>query len=151
MSKIEKTLEEIAEKICAPMGISVYDVEYVKEGGDYFLRLYIDKAGGVDLDDCERVSVAINPELDRRDFVGDRYIFEVSSPGIERKLRRDGHFEQALGRMVEVRLFAPVNGQKQLTGELSGYENGVVSLKIGDETVRIEKDKAASVKLHAGF
>ena len=107
-------------------GVSLYDLEYLKEGGNNVLRLYIDKEGGVDLNDCERVSRAAETLLDERDPIPGSYVLEVSSPGVERRLRKESHYESYLGSRVEVRLFAPQNGKKKYRGTLNGISGGVI-------------------------
>ena len=119
MSKREK-YEEKTEKLLIPIAeanqVEIYDVEYVKEGSDFYLRCYIDKEGGVDINDCERVSRALSDELDREDFIEDAYILEVSSPGLGRTLKKDKHLSRSLMQEVEIRTYKPVNGSKEFTG-----------------------------------
>ena len=120
----------------------------VKEAGAWFLRVYIDKEGGVAIADCERVSRALDPQLDQLDVFTDPYTFEVSSAGAERQLKREGDFLQFLGHPVEVRLYQPISGAKEHFGRLHAYENGAVVLEIdGGETRRFEKQDIAMVRL----
>lgn len=151
MAKIDEALEKIAEDVCARHGVYVYDTEYKKEGSEYFLRLYIDKDGGVTIDDCENVSREISPMLDDLTFIKDAYIFEVSSPGIDRALSRPWHFEKVLGEEIEVKLFAPIDGSKELCGVLKGFADGVITMDLGGKEIIIEKSKAASVRLAFKF
>lgn len=151
MAKNEVLLEEIAAPICEEEGVFVYECEYKKEGGQFYLRLYIDKDGGVTIDDCERVSRRVNEKLDELDPIKEEYIFEVSSPGIDRRLTRDWHFEKAIGKEVDLKLFAPFEGSKTLTGTLTGYDHALLSIKIGERVVRIEKGKTSSVRLAITF
>ncbi|MBQ7876125.1 MAG: ribosome maturation factor RimP [Clostridia bacterium] len=151
MAKNEALLEEIATPICEECGVYVYECEYKKEGGDYYLRLFIDKDGGVSIEDCENVSRKVNEKLDELDPIKEAYIFEVSSPGMDRKLTRDWHFEKALGKDVDLKLFAPFEGSKTLTGTLTGYDHSLLTLKIGERTVRIEKGKTSSIRLAITF
>lgn len=151
MAKIDEALEKIAEDVCARHGVYVYDTEYKKEGSEYFLRLYIDKDGGVTIDDCENVSREISPMLDELTFIKDAYIFEVSSPGIDRALSRPWHFEKVLGEEIEIKLFAPLDGSKELCGVLKGYEDGIITLDMNGKEITIEKSKAASVRLAFKF
>ena len=109
-------------------GAFLYDLEYVREGGNRILRAFIDKDGGVGLSDCERVSRAAEAMLDECDPIPEAYVLEVSSPGIERRLRKDWHFEKYAGSRVEVRLYKQVEGKKNYRGELTGFENGLVEL-----------------------
>ena len=125
---IDKVEPLIAPAVEA-QGVELYDLEYLKEGGDWILRLYIDKDGGVDLNDCERVSHAAGAVLDEHDPIKTAYILEVSSPGVERKLKKDAHFERYIGEKVSISLFKPVNGQKKYTGILKGLIDGNVVLE----------------------
>lgn len=151
MAKIDEALEKIATDVCERHGVYVYDTEYKKEGSEYFLRLYIDKDGGVTIDDCENVSREISPMLDELTFIKDAYIFEVSSPGIDRALSRPWHFEKVLGEEIDIKLFAPLDGSKELCGVLKGYEDGIITLDINGKEITIEKSKAASVRLAFKF
>lgn len=151
MAKVEALLEEIAAPICEEEGVYVYECEYKKEGGSFYLRLFIDKDGGVTIDDCENVSRKVNEKLDELDPIKEEYIFEVSSPGIDRKLTRDWHFEKAIGKDVELKLFAPFEGSKVLNGVLKGYDHSLLTLDLGERTVRIEKGKTSSVRLAFKF
>ena len=108
--KITDQVRAFAEPVVQAHGCSLWDVEYVKEGGDWFLRLYIDKDGGVDINDCEAISRAVDPILDEKDPIPDSYSFEVCSAGLERELKRPSDFEQFLGAAVTVKLYRPVNG-----------------------------------------
>ncbi|MCM1188256.1 MAG: ribosome maturation factor RimP [bacterium] len=118
----EAKTEELLKPIAEANGVSVYDVEYVKEGSSYYLRAYIDKEGGVNILDCENVSRALSDELDREDFIPDAYILEVSSPGLGRALKKEKHLQSAVGQEVEVRLFKPVDRQKEFAGTLEGFD-----------------------------
>lgn len=151
MAKVEVLLEEIAQPICDQEGVYIYECEYKKEGGSFYLRLFIDKDGGVTIEDCENVSRKVNEKLDELDPIKEEYIFEVSSPGIDRKLTRDWHFEKAIGKEVDLKLFAPFEGSKTLTGILTGYDHSLLSLDLGGRIVRIEKGKTSSVRLAFKF
>lgn len=151
MAKNEALLEEIATPICEEYGVYVYECEYQKEGSDYYLRLFIDKDGGVSIEDCENVSRKVNERLDALDPIKEAYIFEVSSPGMDRKLTRSWHFEKALGKFVDLKLFAPFEGSKALTGILTACDDNLLTLEIGEKTVQIEKSKASSVRLAITF
>ena len=146
MSKIEACAEELARPICEAAGMSLYDVEYKKEGQDYYLRVYIAKEGGVGIDDCETVSRLLSDRLDEADPIPDAYILEVSSPGIERTLRKDEHFRGAVGEEIECKLFAPLDGKKVLTGILEAFEDGSLTLRMGDTAVTLPKEKCAQAK-----
>lgn len=118
----ETRTEQLLAPIAQSNGVAVYDVEYVKEGGDYYLRAYIDKEGGVTIQDCENVSRALSDELDREDFIPEAYILEVSSPGLGRTLKKDKHLQSALGQEVEIRLFKPVEKRKEFAGVLESFD-----------------------------
>ena len=149
MSKITDKVSSIAKPIVEEEGCSLWDVEYVREAGNWYLRIYIDKVGGVDIDDCERISRRLDPVLDEADPIPDSYVFEVGSAGIERELKRPGDFEAFLGSDVEVRLYQPVNGQKSFVGTLVGYDNGTTTIEIGGKTLSFNKTQTAQVRLHA--
>ncbi len=148
---IETRFEEILTPIAAANGVSVYDVEYVKEAGEYYLRAYIDKEGGVSIDDCEAVSRALDAPLDSEDFIPDAYTLEVSSPGLGRRLTKDRHLEKSLGCPVEIKLFKPLEGEKEWMGELTGYTDKTVSIWVGDRTVAFEREQLADMRLHTDF
>ena len=149
MSKITDKVSAIAKPIVEEEGCSLWDVEYVREAGSWYLRIYIDKVGGVDIDDCERISRRLDPVLDEADPIPDSYVFEVGSAGIERELKRPGDFEAFLGSDVEVRLYQPVNGQKSFVGTLRSYDNGTTTIEIGGKTLSFNKTQTAQVRLHA--
>lgn len=149
MSKITDKVTELARPIVEEEGCRLWDVEYVREAGNWYLRIYIDKTGGVDIEDCERISRRLDPVLDEADPIPDSYVFEVGSAGIERELKRPGDFESFLGSEVEVRLYQPVNGQKAYVGALVGYDNGTTTIEIGGKTLSFNKTQTAQVRLHA--
>ena len=138
MSKITDTVLALAQPVVEAEGCEIWDVEYVKEAGAWYLRVYIDKAGGVSIDDCEAVSRALDPVLD---------IFEVSSAGVERELRRPRDFEKFLGSQVEVRHYQPVEGAKAHTGTLRGYADGAVTIEINGVEKTYQKAQVAQVRL----
>lgn len=130
----EERAEALLEPIAAANGCGIYDVEYVKEGSDWYLRAFIDKPDGVGIVDCENVSRAFSAKLDEEDFIPDAYILEVSSPGLGRALKKDRHLEKSLGDEVEVKTYRPVVGrQKEFTGILKSYDKDTV-------TIETEKD-----------
>lgn len=151
MAKADEALEKLALDVCERHGVYIYNTEYKKEGSEYFLRLYIDKDGGVTIEDCENVSREISPMLDDLTFIKEAYIFEVSSPGIDRALTRDWHFEKVMGEEIEIKLFAPLDGKKEITGVLTGYSDGVITVLENDKEITIEKSKAASIRLAFKF
>ena len=117
-AKTEKLLQPIAEA----NGVSIYDVEYVKEGGEFYLRAYIDKPDGVNIQDCENVSRALSDVLDREDFIPEAYILEVSSPGLGRTLKKDRHLQASIGEEVEIKLYKPIAKRKDFSGVLDGFD-----------------------------
>lgn len=151
--KVTQTVREFAEPIVESLGCTLWDVEYVREGGEWFLRLYIDKDGGVGIDDCEAVSRAVDPVLDERDPIPDSYTFEVSSAGLDRALKTPEHFALCMGRNVDVRLYRPRGGAKELSGCLTGYDDndGRITLVCGGESVTLEKAEVAQVRLRVEF
>ena len=148
MSKITDKVTALARPIVEEEGCSLWDVEYVREAGSWYLRVYIDKEGGVSIDDCERISRRLDPILDEEDPIPDSYVFEVGSAGAERELKRPSDFEQFMGSQVEVRLYQPVKGSKTFVGPLSGYDQGKVTVTVGKETMTFEKAQTAQVRLH---
>lgn len=151
MAKIDEALEKLAADVCERHGVYIYNTEYKKEGSEYFLRLFIDKDGGVTIEDCENVSREISPLLDDLTFIKEAYIFEVSSPGIDRALTRDWHFEKVMGEEIEIKLFAPLDGKKEISGVLTGYSDGIITVLENDKEITIEKSKAASIRLAFKF
>ena len=151
MSKITEKVGALAEPVVREEGCSLWDVEYIREAGSWYLRLYIDKEGGVSIDDCERISRRMDPMLDEEDPIPDSYVFEVGSAGAERQLKRPEDFEQFMGSEVELKLYQPRDGKKLYVGSLAAYDNGDVSLKVGKEEIRFAKVQIAQVKLHVTF
>ncbi|MBR5381687.1 MAG: ribosome maturation factor RimP [Oscillospiraceae bacterium] len=150
MSKITEIVRKLAEPVAAAEGCEIWDVEYVREATGFVLRVYIDKEGGVSIDDCERVSRRLDPLLDEADPIPDSYTFEVSSAGAERHLKRPSDFERFMGSLVEVKLYSAKNGAKQFVGTLAGYENGNVSVTANGEMTTFEQGDIASVRLRIG-
>lgn len=148
---IVKLVEELVNPVLRENNCELIDVEYKKEGPNWYLRVYIDKPGGVTLDDCQAVSEYLSEELDRMDPIEHSYILEVSSPGVNRPLKTDRDYERFRGREVDVKLYAPLDGKKELSGRLLGLEEGIVSLQIGEKVVNIPKEKIASARLAFKF
>ena len=148
MSKITDKVTELARPVVEEEGCSLWDVEYVREAGCWYLRIFIDKEGGVGIDDCERISRRLDPLLDEADPIPDSYVFEVGSAGAERELKRPGDFEQFMGHEAEVKTYKPVNGSKAFVGTLAGYADGAVTLRVGAENMTFEKNRIALVRLH---
>ena len=150
MSKITDDIRLLTEPIVRENGCTLWDVEYVKEAGSWYLRLYIDKEGGVSIDDCERISRAVDPLLDEKDPIPDSYIFEVSSAGAERVLKRPSDFEQFMGSLIEVKLYRARDGLKEYVGNLVGYNGGNVAIEAGGKKIEFEKNEIANVRLRIG-
>lgn len=146
MAKIEEKVEQLVKDPIEKLGYSLYDVEYVKEGPEYYLRIYIDKESGIDLNDCEKVSNEINEILDKADYIKEQYYLEVSSPGIERKLRKDKHLEQNISKNVEIKLFKKDNnGKKEYTGKLKAFNQEEIMIET-DKEITIERKNIAQIK-----
>lgn len=145
-------VEELAIPIIEENKFELVDVEFVKEGPHWFLRLYIDKDGGIGLDDCQLVSEKISKKLDEVDPIEHNYYLEVSSPGIDRPLKKDKDFEKYKGEQIEVFLYAPLDGKKVLQGELLGLENNEITIKDeNNNIIKIERNKVSKVKLAVIF
>lgn len=145
MANIENKVNDLLKVKINSLGYDLYDVEYVKVGKDYFLRIYIDKETGIDLNDCEKVSNEINEILDEKDLIKDQYFLEVSSPGIERILRKDEHLNANIGKTIEIKLFKPIEKQKQYIGELVGFDDEKIEIKIED-VISIDRKNIAQIK-----
>lgn len=151
-SKTEQLLSPIAEKY----GVEIYDVEYVKEGKDWYLRAYIDKPEGVNINDCENVSRALSDVLDAEDFIPDAYILEVSSPGLGRALKKDRHLEKSLGAEVEIKTYKPVDGQKEYVGVLKAFDADTVTIasstdnEVNEERI-FQRKEIAIIRLALDF
>lgn len=144
MSKVTEKVEALARPVIEDEGCELWSVEYVREAGSWYLRVFIDKDGGVGIDDCERISRRLDPILDEADPIPDSYVFEVGSAGAERELKRPSDFEKFMGSEVEVKLYQPYEGKKSLVGELEAYENGDITIS----SVQLKKSQIAQVKLH---
>ena len=149
--KVTELVAEFARPIVEAHGCELWDVEYVREGSDYFLRLYIDKEGGVDIDDCEAVSRAVDPILDEKDPIPGSYHFEVCSAGLERVLKRPSDFQRFLGSPITVKLYRPRNGLKEIPCVLKEYDAGKLTVEAGKETITFEKSEVAQVRLRVEF
>ena len=149
--KITEIVAGFARPVVEEKGCTLWDVEYVREGSERFLRVYIDKEGGVDITDCEKISRAVDPILDEEDPISESYHFEVCSAGLERSLKRPGDFERFMGSPIMIKLYRPRNGLKEIPGILRGYDNGRVTLEAGKETITFEKSEVALVRLRVEF
>lgn len=151
MAKVTDTAAALALPIAEGAGCSLWDVEYVKEAGQWFLRVYIDREGGVSIQDCEAVSRPLSDALDEADPIEGSYVLEVSSAGADRPLKRPEHFRQFLGAQVEVRLYRALEGRKEYVGILAGYEAGDVTLQTEMGTQTFLKQDVAQVRLYVTF
>lgn len=142
----EKKTEELLLPITEEHGFELVDLEYVKEGGNWYLRAYIDKPGGIAIDDCEVVSRALSDKLDELDFIDDSYILEVSSPGLGRPLKKDKDFERNLGEEVEVRTFRAVDGQREFTGVLRAYDKESVTIELEETEMKFARTEIALIR-----
>ena len=149
--KVTDLVTQLAQPVVEGFGCELWDVEYVREGSERFLRLYIDKDGGIDIDDCEKIHRAMDPILDEKDPIAESYHFEVCSAGLERALKRPSDFEQFMGSPILVKLYRPRNGLKELPGILRGYEDGRVTVEAGKQTLTFEKSQVALVRLRVEF
>lgn len=140
---IESKVSSLIEPIIENIGYSLYDLLYVKEGKDFYLRVVIDKPEGIDINDCEKVNDAINDILDEADYIKDQYFLEVSSPGVERVLRKDKHFEAQIGNEIYLKLFKSVNGLKEIQGILEAFNGGVLTLNLDGDLIKIENKDIA--------
>ena len=141
---------EIAEPVARELGYTLWDVEYVKEGADWYLRYTIDSDNGIGIEDCERMSRAIDPVLDEHDFIEDAYHLEVSSPGLERDIKTDWHMEKCMGEKVTVKLYAPINGAKAIVGTLSGFDSESVKITV-DEEISVPRKAIAKMNIYFEF
>ena len=149
--KVTDIVAKIAQPVVEAHGCSLWDVEYVREGDQRFLRLYLDKEGGVDITDCEAISRAVDPLLDEADPIPDSYHFEVCSAGLERALKRPSDFERFMGSAITVKLYRPRNGLKEIPCVLTGYDDGKITVEAGKETITFEKSQVALVRLRVEF
>lgn len=152
----KKNTAAIAEELAAPileeMGLQLWDVVYEKEGSGWYLRYYVDKEGGIDINSCEAFSRAISDVLDEADPIDGSYTLEVSSPGIERQLTRDWHFETLMGQQLLVRLIRPVEGVRDFIGTLTDYRDGTLTLLLDEKTeMNVERGETAFTRLYNDF
>lgn len=148
----EQQTEELLEPIVTGHGFELVDVEYVKEAGTWYLRAYIDKLGGITVDDCEVVSRQFSDILDEKDYIEDAYIFEVSSPGLGRPLKKEKDFKRSMGEEVEIRTYRAIDRQKEFTGILKAYDNDTVTIAYEDDTEQVfNKSDIALIRLALDF
>ncbi|HJF84069.1 ribosome maturation factor RimP [Megamonas hypermegale] len=146
-NRVEEAVEKLAEEILADTDYELVDVEYVKER-DWFLRIYIDKDGGVGLDDCQEVSGLLDERIEKLGILNDRFILEVSSPGLDRALKKEKDFQREMGKKVDITLYKPLNGEKNITGVLTGYAGDTITI---DEERELPLKDIALVRLHIDF
>ena len=149
--KVTELVASLAQPIVEANGCQLWDVEYVREGDQRFLRIFLDKETGVDINDCEAISRAMDPILDEKDPIEGSYHFEVCSAGLERTLKRPSDFERFMGSAITVKLYRPRNGLKEIPCVLTGYDNGKVTVTAGKETITFEKSEVALVRLRVEF
>ena len=148
----ENRTEELLTPIAEVSQVEIYDVEYVKEGSDFYLRCYIDRDGGVNIQDCETVSRALSDQLDAEDYIEDAYILEVSSPGLGRTLKKEKHLSKSIGMEVELKTFKPVNGSKDFEGVLKAFDNDTLTLTVeDDQDLVFQRKDIAVIKLALDF
>lgn len=147
MASIEEKVTNLVEPIIEKIGYELYDVEYAKEGKNYFLRIFIDSEKGIDLNDCEKVNDAITDILDTENYIKDQYFLEISSPGIERVLRKDKHLEKNIGTDINVKLFKKdENGKKEYLGKLKEYNQNEIVIEQEDKEIKIERKNISQIK-----
>lgn len=149
--QIEAKAENLLTPIVEPMGIAVYDVEYVKEGSDWYLRAYIDKPEGVNINDCVDVNRAFSDALDEDDFIEDSYILEVSSPGLGRTLKKDRHLQYSIGEEVEVKLYKPIEKVKEFSGVLEGFDKETLTITTEEGPKSFLRSDIAIIRLALDF
>ena len=147
---VEEFVSSVVESIIADTDMGLVDVEYVRER-DWYLRVYLDKPGGVDLDDCQMVSERLSETLDAKDPIKENYLLEVSSPGLDRVLKKDKDFKRYHGSQVDVQLFKPLNGSKQFTGALGDVTDETVTIVTADGDLNLERSAVAQIRLHFEF
>ena len=147
MASIEEKVTNLLEPIIEKIGYELYDVEYAKEGKNYFLRIFIDNEKGIDLNDCEKVNNEITDILDEENYIKEQYFLEVSSPGIERILRKNKHLEKNIGKEINIKLFKKdENGNKEYFGDLLGYDENYIKIKQNDNEIKIERNNISQIK-----
>ena len=151
MAKVTDLVAKLAAPAVEAAGCELWDVEYVREAGSWYLRLYIDKEGGVDILDCEKISREVSDLLDEADPIEGSYTFEVSSAGAERALKRPGDFARFMGSPVAVKLYRARDGRKEFAGVLAGYEDGNITVTVGDTAITFAKEEVAQCRLRIEF
>lgn len=144
---IESKVQALIENEITDLGYELYDVEYLKEGREFYLRIYINSKNGIGIEDCEKVNNVIDPILDEKDFIKDQYFLEVSSVGLERSLRKEKHFKEAIGENIEIKLYKKINNTKTIEGKLENFENGILKIENQGEILDINIKDIASAKV----
>ena len=144
----EAKTEQLIQPLIAANNFELVDVEFVKEGSDWYLRVYIDKDGGITVDDCELISRAFNEILDREDYISEQYIFEVSSPGLMRPLKKEKDYKRSVGKLIDIKLYKPVDKCKEFTGVLDSYDKDTVTIKMDDDTQKtFDRSNLAMIRI----
>ena len=144
----EAKTEQLIQPLIDANNFELVDVEFVKEGSDWYLRVYIDKDGGITVDDCELISRAFNEILDREDYISEQYIFEVSSPGLMRPLKKEKDYKRSVGKLIDIKLYKPVDKCKEFTGVLDSYDKDTVTIKMVDDTQKtFDRSNLAMIRL----
>lgn len=147
MANIEEKIENRIVSIIEDLGYKLYDVQYAKEGKDYFLRIFIEKKDGeIDLDDCEKVNNAITDILDEEDYIKEQYFLEVSSTGVEKLIRKEKHLKENIGEFITVKLFKPIDGSKEYIGKLINYNEMDIIIEVNDEKINLERKNISLIK-----
>ncbi len=144
----EAKTEQLIQPLIDANNFELVDVEFVKEGSDWYLRVYIDKDGGITVDDCELISRAFNEILDREDYISEQYIFEVSSQGLMRPLKKEKDYKRSVGKLIDIKLYKPVDKCKEFTGVLDSYDKDTVTIKMDDDTQKtFDRSNLAMIRL----
>ena len=144
----EAKTEQLIQPLIDANNFELVDVEFVKEGSDWYSRVYIDKDGGITVDDCELISRAFNEILDREDYISEQYIFEVSSPGLMRPLKKEKDYKRSVGKLIDIKLYKPVDKCKEFTGVLDSYDKDTVTIKMDDDTQKtFDRSNLAMIRL----
>ena len=147
MANIEERVEELVKNPIENLGYKLYDVQYVKEGKDYFLRIFIDnEENSISLEDCEKVNNEIEPVLDTADYIKEQYFLEVSSTGVERLIRKQAHLEENINQVIAINLFKPINGSKEFIGILKKFNNETIYLQVNEEIIELERKNISLMK-----
>lgn len=148
---IEEQVMEFSQPVVERLGLELVDVEFVKEGASWYLRVYIDKPGGIEVDDCQAVSGQVSDLLDQHDPITQAYYLEVSSPGLDRSLKKDKDFEKYTGELIKLNTYAPLDGKKSFTGKLLGLQDDGIHLEVNGQERVFPREKVSSVKLEISF